>query len=76
MNQWTQRELSPDQDCTHPTAKGVPRQCLMYLDRGFPGGTVVKHACQHRRCRRLGFHPWVGKIPWRRKWQPTPEFLA
>ena len=21
------------------------------------------------------FHPWVGKIPWRRKWQPTPVFL-
>ena len=20
----------------------------------------------------LGFHPWVGKIPWRRKWHPTP----
>ena len=20
------------------------------------------------------FHPWVGKIPWRRKWQPTPVF--
>ena len=19
-------------------------------------------------CRRLGFDPWVGKIPWRRKW--------
>ena len=19
--------------------------------------------------------PWVGKIPWRRKWQPTPVFL-
>ena len=26
-------------------------------------------------CRRLGFSPWVGKIPWRRKWQPTPVFL-
>ena len=26
-------------------------------------------------CRRLGFHPWVRKILWRRKWQPTPEFL-
>ena len=25
--------------------------------------------------RRLGLHPWVGKIPWRRKWQPTPVFL-
>ena len=22
-----------------------------------------------------GFHPWVGKIPWRRKWPPTPVFL-
>ena len=21
------------------------------------------------------FHPWVGKLPWRRKWQPTPVFL-
>ena len=25
--------------------------------------------------RRLGFDPWVGKIHWRRKWQPTPVFL-
>ena len=22
-----------------------------------------------------GFNPWVGKFPWRRKWQPTPVFL-
>ena len=22
-----------------------------------------------------GFDPWVGKIPWRREWQCTPEFL-
>ena len=21
------------------------------------------------------FNPWVGKIPWRRAWQPTPVFL-
>ena len=26
-------------------------------------------------CRRPGFDPWVGKIPWRREWQPTPVFL-
>jgi len=25
--------------------------------------------------RRHRFDPWVGKIPWRRKWQPTPVFL-
>ena len=24
---------------------------------------------------RRGFDPWVGKIPWRRAWQPTPAFL-
>ena len=29
-------------------------------------------ACQ---CRRHGLGPWVGKIPWRKKWQPTPVFL-
>ena len=29
-------------------------------------------ACQ---CRRCGFDPWVRKIPWRRKWQPTAVFL-
>jgi len=29
-------------------------------------------ACQ---CRRCGFAFWAEKIPWRRKWQPTPVFL-
>ena len=29
-------------------------------------------ACQ---CRRRRFDLWVRKIPWRRKWQPTPVFL-
>ena len=24
---------------------------------------------------RCGVNPWVGEIPWRRKWQPTPVFL-
>ena len=27
-------------------------------------------------CRRPRFDPWVGKIPWRREWQPTPIFLT
>ena len=30
---------------------------------------------QCRRHRRLEFDPRVGKIPWRRKWHPTPVFL-
>ena len=29
----------------------------------------------HLQCRRPGFNPWVGKIPWRRAWQPTAIFL-
>ena len=27
-------------------------------------------------CRRPRFCPWVGKIPWKREWQPTPVFLT
>ena len=31
--------------------------------------------CLRRRRERFGFNLWVGKIPWRRKWQPTLVFL-
>ena len=31
--------------------------------------------CQCKRCKKCRFNPWVGKIPWRRKWQHTPVFL-
>ena len=39
----------------------------------FPGGSDGKSICLQ--CGRPGFDPWVRKIPWRRKWQPTPVFL-
>ena len=29
----------------------------------------------HLQCRKHGFNPWVGKMPWRRKLQRTPVFL-
>ena len=42
----------------------------------FPGSPVEKEfSCQCSRLKRYGFDLWVGKIPWRRKWQPTPVFL-
>ena len=44
------------------------------LRMGFPGNSVVKNLF-HLLIRRRRFEPWVGKIPWRRKWQPTPAFL-
>ena len=34
-----------------------------------------EYACQCRRHKRHGLDPWVGKIPWRRKGEPTPVFL-
>ena len=43
---------------------GLPRWC---------SGKESTRQC--RGCRRPGFNPWLGKIPWRRKWQPTPAFL-
>ena len=43
---------------------------------GFPASTSGKgSSCKCRRCKRGWFDPWVGKIPWRRAWQPTPVFL-
>ena len=43
---------------------------------GFSGGAGGKEPpCQCRRCKRLRFDPRVGKIPWRRAWQPTSAFL-
>ena len=39
-----------------------------------PSGSVVKNLPANQ-CRRCRFHPWVGRFPWRRKWQPTPVFL-
>ena len=32
-------------------------------------------SARNKRCKRCKLNPWVGKIPWRRKWQPTPVFL-
>ena len=46
---------------------------LPYVIYGLPRWLSGKESvCQ---CRRPGFGSWVGKIPWRRKWQPTPVFL-
>ena len=45
---------------------------------GFPGckeSSGKESSCQYPRCERCGFHLWVEKIPWGRKWQPTPVLL-
>ena len=41
--------------------------------KSVPGGSDSKVVCLQ--CERPGFDPWVGKIAWRRKWQPTSVLL-
>ena len=40
-----------------------------------PVALVVKNRLPMRETGETRFSPWVGKIPWRRAWQPTPVFL-
>ena len=54
---------------------------LSFRGKGFSGKELPRwhcgkeSTCQCRRCKRHGFDSWVGKIPWRRAWQPMPVFL-
>ena len=46
---------------------------FLFRSWGFPGGADGEEsACN---ARGPGFHPWVRKIPWRKKWLLTPVFL-
>ena len=47
--------------------------CCMEKDRMYARWLIGKEpTCQFSRCR---FDPWIGKIPWRRKWQSSPVYL-
>ena len=54
--------------------------CVLYVDLWSIFGTSrwcsgKESTCQCRRLKRCGFDLWVGKISWRRKWQPTHSHL-
>ena len=55
--------------CMHFT----PFQSWIIFHCGLPWWLSSKEPACH--CRRHGFNPRVGKVPWRRKWQPTPALL-
>ena len=46
---------------------------LPFFGIGLPWWLSWQRVCPQRG--RPRFDPWVGKIPWRRKWQSTPVFL-
>ena len=53
--------------------KGSPIKRVVFPKEGFPvGSDGKKSACN---AEDLSFSPWVRKILWRRKWQPTLVFL-
>ena len=65
--------LVKQQTLTLSQRKSIGRVGVPPIIQGFPGSSVVKKStCQYTR---YGFNPWVRRIPWRRKWQPTPMFL-
>ena len=76
---WMTRGLGPLTSCIVENQSIVLQFCIWGSTpaySGFPGGSEVRiHLPVQEMCRRHRFHPWVGKIPWRRKWQPTPVFL-
>ena len=57
-----------------PTAFFTAKYTILSLLRG-DTGLVVKNSPASAGDMRLELDPWVGRIPWRRAWQPTPVFL-
>ena len=62
--------------------KLVTKDCMLYVFHlyisklmGFPGGSVGKESTCNAGDAGDRFSPWVGKIPWRTAWLPTPVFL-
>ena len=58
----------------------IKHLCIVW---SFPAGSVVKNLSgnagyaggMQETCRRHGFYPWVGRIPWSRKWHPISVSL-
>ena len=53
----------------------VSRLMFDIIYSGFPGDTAVKNPSPNKGDLEAQFDPWVTKIPWRGKWQPTLIFL-
>ena len=65
----------------HPRLPGFPPHPKLQAPMRLPSANYSwwhsgnESVCQCRRRKRRRVDPWVGKVPWRRKRQPTPVFL-
>ena len=82
------QEIVKDREAWHAAVHGLTKNWTHFSDwtitkriyrinkgslgSGSPGGSDSKVCLQ---CEKHRFNPWVRKIPWRRRWQPTPVFL-
>ena len=69
MWQLLKRSKSFPEHMPYPRNDRTNSELLLY------GASLVAQRVKRLQCWRPGFAPWVGKIPWRRKWQPTPIFF-
>ena len=56
--------------------QGISYRYRRYTWWAFQVALMIKNLPNNAGPKRHGFNPWVGKIPWRRAWQPTPVFLS
>ena len=68
--QYSCLENSMDRGAWQAAVHGIPKNQTWLSD-----SQGKEPACQCTRHKRHGFSPWIGKIPWRRAWQPTLVFL-
>ena len=60
---------------TDTEAAKMNKAWCFYSHKPFQMAVVVKNPSAGAGDVRLRFSPWVRKIPWKRAWTPTPEFL-
>ena len=67
--------LQADSLPSEPPGKPSSRITILLISGLSKWRSGKESACQFRRHKRHGFSPWVGKIPWSRKWQLAPIFF-
>ena len=73
---WRWTSLNPTMEtCWRAVFGVIDRYTQIYKYLHLWQHSGKESACQCRRHKRCRFYPWVGKIPWKRKWQSALVFL-
>ena len=75
---WQSRKTetrSPSSWSIHCSPRLLNSDYMWHVDKFLVLPSWLRWSSIYLQCWRPRFHPWVRKIPWRRKWQPTPVLL-